>query len=96
MNDHLKINLLIADINYPLTIRPEEEERIRKAAKQVNDCINRYRQHYKNLSLGQTVPMVAFHFALNNLQTEERNDTEGYDRKIMELTRIVEELIEEP
>jgi cell division protein ZapA len=94
MNDEIKINLHIADINYPLTIHPQEEERIRKAAKQVNDCINRYRQHYTKLPIGQVVPMVAFHFALQCLQEEERNDTDGYDRKIMDLTQLMEKQIE--
>ncbi|MDR0894283.1 MAG: cell division protein ZapA [Prevotellaceae bacterium] len=91
MNDTLKINLQIANMSYPLTIHPEEEEDIRKAAKQVNDCIIKYQEHYVDLPVGQVVPMVAFHFALKNLQNEKRNDTEGYDRKIVELTQMIEE-----
>ena len=46
MNDKIKINLQIADSNYPLTINREEEEMVREAAKQVNIRLNAYREYY--------------------------------------------------
>ena len=49
MNDKIKINLQIADSNYPLTINREEEQMVREAAKQVNIRLNKYREVYKNL-----------------------------------------------
>ncbi len=48
MNDKIKINLQIADSNYPLTINREEEQMVREAAKQVNVRLNKYREVYKN------------------------------------------------
>ena len=47
MNDKIKINLQIADSNYPLTINREEEQMVREAAKQVNVRLNKYREVYK-------------------------------------------------
>mgnify|MGYP000556235061 CR=1 FL=1 len=47
MNDKIKINLQIADSNYPLTINREEEQTVREAAKQVNIRLNKYREVYK-------------------------------------------------
>ena len=44
MNDKIKINLQIADSNYPLTINREEEQMVREAAKQVNIRLNKYRE----------------------------------------------------
>ena len=44
MNDKIKINLQIADSNYPLTINREEEQMVREAAKQVNVRLNKYRE----------------------------------------------------
>ena len=41
MNDKKKINLQIADSNYPLTINREEEQMVREAAKQVNVRLNK-------------------------------------------------------
>ena len=47
MNDKIKINLQIADTNYPLQINMEEEELVREATKQVNMRLNTYQSHYK-------------------------------------------------
>ena len=59
MNDKIKINLQIADSNYPLTINREEEQMVREAAKQVNIRLNKYREVYKNLEPEKIIAMVA-------------------------------------
>ena len=78
MNDKIKINLQIADSNYPLTINREEEEMVREAAKQVNIRLNAYREYYKNLEPEKIIAMVAYHFSLEKLQLMKRNDTTPY------------------
>ena len=75
MNDKIKINLQIADSNYPLTINREEEEMVREAAKQVNIRLNAYREYYKNLEPEKIIAMVAYQFSLEKLQLMQRNDT---------------------
>ena len=57
MNDKIKINLQIADSNYPLTINREEEQTVREAAKQVNIRLNKYREVYKNLEPEKIIAM---------------------------------------
>ena len=69
MNDKIKINLQIADSNYPLTINREEEQTVREAAKQVNIRLNKYREVYKNLEPEKIIAMVAYQFSL---RSEER------------------------
>ncbi len=91
MNDKIKINLQIADSNYPLTINREEEEMVRKAAKQVNIMINKYREVYKNLEPEKIIAMVAYQFSLEKLQLLERNDTAPYTEKVKELTELLED-----
>lgn len=91
MNDKIKINLLIADSYYPLTINREEEESIREAAKQVNIRLNTYREHYKNLAPEKILAMVAYQFSLENLTMVQKNDTQPYTAKIEELTKMLEE-----
>ena len=44
MNDKIKINQQIAGFTYRLIISREDEEMVRKAAKQVNTWINTYRE----------------------------------------------------
>lgn len=91
MNDKIKINLQIADSNYPLTINRKEEEVVREAAKQVNIKLNAYREYYKNVEPEKIIAMVAYQFSLEKLQLLQRNDTSPYTAKIEELTKLLEE-----
>ena len=91
MNDKLKINLQIADSNYPLTINRQEEEMVREAAKQVNIRLNAYREYYKNLEPEKIIAMVAYQFSLEKLQLMQRNDTTPYTEKVKELTELLED-----
>ncbi|MBR3626635.1 MAG: cell division protein ZapA [Bacteroidaceae bacterium] len=94
MDDKIRINLQMADTTLPLTIRREEEETVRKAAKQVDNLLNAYRDRYKsNITERTALVMVAYQLALSNLQKEVRNDTEPYTTKIKELTNLLEEYI---
>ena len=87
MNDKIKINLQMAGASYPLTINREDEEMVREAAKQVDIRLNAYREHYQNVSLERIIAMVAYQFALENLQLKDRNDTEPYTAKIKALQK---------
>ena len=95
MNDKIKINLQIADSNYPLTINREEEEMVREAAKQVNIRLNAYREYYKNLEPEKIIAMVAYQFSLEKLQLMQRNDTTPYTEKVKELTELLEDYFKE-
>ena len=56
MNDKIKINLQIADSNYPLTINREEEQMVREAAKQVNIRLNFFFQPLRIVVHRQLLP----------------------------------------
>lgn len=91
MSDKIKINLRIADSNYPLPINREEEEIVREAAKQVNIRLNKYREVYKNLEPEKIIAMVAYQFSLEKLQLLQRNYTAPYTEKVKELTELLED-----
>lgn len=91
MNDKIKINLQIADSNYPLTINRDDEQIMREAAKQVNIRLNAYREYYPNTTPEKVIAMVAYQFALENLKLSQKNDTQPYTAKIEELTELLEE-----
>ena len=47
MSDNLiNINIVIADRPYPLRIKPEEEERVRNAAKEINTRVKQFQNQY--------------------------------------------------
>lgn len=93
MNDKIKINLQMAGTSYPITIEREEEEIVRKAAKQVDNRVIAYLKHYQEMPKERILAMVAYQFALENLQMKGRNDTEPYTTKIKELTEELEAYI---
>lgn len=47
MSDELiNINVVIADRPYPLRIKPEEEEKVRAAAKEINNKVKQFQGQY--------------------------------------------------
>ncbi len=45
MDDMMKIHLLIDNERYPMTIRREDEQLYRDAAKQIDNKLNKYRSY---------------------------------------------------
>ncbi|MBP2832789.1 cell division protein ZapA [Aquimarina sp. U1-2] len=63
MADKLKIKLSIADRVYPLTINPEQEEGLRKAAKKIEVMIKQFEQSYAVRDKQDVLAMCALQFA---------------------------------
>ncbi len=72
--DELSIKVSIANRQYPLKIRREDEERVRKAAKLLNDRIKEYESQYSATDKLDIVTMCAMQFASELVNTQE--DTE--------------------
>lgn len=45
-NELININIIIADRPYPLKVKPEEEERIRNAAREINSRVKQFQTQY--------------------------------------------------
>lgn len=95
MDDKIKINLNMAGAFFPTTIDRKDEQMVRNAAKQVDIRLVAYREHYQNVPVERLLAMVAYDFALENLQMKDRNDTAPYARKIKELTALLESYFRE-
>ena len=50
MDDMMKIHLLIDNERYPMTIRREDEQLYRNAAKQIDNKLNKYRSRFPDFS----------------------------------------------
>lgn len=75
MADKLKIKLTIADRVYPLTINPDQEEGLRKAAKKIETMIKQFEQSYAVRDKQDVLAMCALQFAA---QVEQKTiDKEG-------------------
>ena len=69
MSNRLKIKISIADRVYPMTILPEQEEGLRKAAKKIEGMIKQFEQSYAVRDKQDVLAMCALQFAA---QTEQK------------------------
>ena len=63
MTDLLKIKVNLADRVYPLTIRRDEEENIRKAAKSIDAILHKYEDGYAVRDKQDLLAMCALQLA---------------------------------
>jgi cell division protein ZapA len=84
MEEKLSIRVNVADRYYPLKIDRNDEEKIRKAAKLINEKVIQYRQKYNDKDLQDFLAMAALQFVIKMLESENR----------FEVAPIVDELNE--
>lgn len=63
MEDTLKIKVNIANRTYPLTIKRQEEERLRKAVTQINESVKRFEERYAVQDKQDVLAMCALQMA---------------------------------
>ncbi len=89
MDNEFTINVSICDRSYPIRINRNDEEKIRKAAKKINDTVSQYRQVYSNKDGQDFLAMVALQFATRVVESEEHFEVQPV---IEELGKLDEQL----
>ena len=84
MAEKLKIKLSIADRVYPLTINPDQEEGLRKAAKKIETMIKQFEQSYAVRDKQDVLAMCALQFAAQ----VEQKVIDKEDNMIMVVNRL--------
>ena len=76
------INVKIAERFYPLKIdKEEDEERIRKAARLIDDRLFQYKQRYSDKDIQDFLAIAALQFAVKTIELEAKtSSTEQADR----------------
>ncbi|HBR53768.1 MAG TPA: cell division protein ZapA [Flavobacteriaceae bacterium] len=93
MSNPLKIKLSIADRVYPLTIAPEQEEGLRKAAKKIEEMIKRFEKSYAVRDKQDVLAMCALQFATQVEQKEIDKDTDT--QQVEEQLQALNDLLQE-
>ncbi len=93
MSEKQSININIAERYYPLTVDRKDEERIRKAAKIINDKILQYKQIYKDKDIQDFLAMVTLQFTTKYLESEELLDENPVAEKIKNINEELEEFL---
>ncbi len=91
MSEQLKIKLSIANRVYPLTIAPEQEEGLRKAAKKIETMISQFEQNYSVRDKQDVLAMCALQFAS---QLEQKSiDKENVNEEVQNKLSALDELL---
>ena len=94
VDDKLSIRVNVADRFYPLRIERNEEERIRKAAKMINDKVLQYKQHYSDKDPQDFLGMAALQFVNKLLELEEKRDVSPIIEMARELDQYLSDILE--
>ena len=93
MDDKLSIKVNIAEQYYPLKVNRDEEERIRKAAKLINDKLLQYKQTYSEKDMKDFLAMVSLHYATRFLELEEKMNEIPIKEELANMNEEIEEYL---
>ena len=80
MDEKLSIKVNLVDRYYPLKIDRKDEEKIRKAARLINERVVQYKQKYADKDNQDFLAMAALQFVIKNIESEEvLNDQSIFD-----------------
>ena len=93
MSNQLKIKLSVADRVYPLTINPDKEEGLRKAAKKIEEMIKRFEQNYAVRDKQDVLAMCALQFAaqVEQQSIDKDTDLEAIENKLASLNNLLQD-----
>ena len=69
--DKLSIRVNIADRYYPLKIERSDEEKIRKAAKMINEKVLQYKQRYTDKDTQDFLAMAALQYVIKVIEHDD-------------------------
>lgn len=95
MEEKLSIRVNIADRYYPLKIEREDEEKIRKAAKMINDKVFQYKTKYADKDIQDFLAMAALQFVIKLSEMEGKDENTDLFARIQKISESLDELVNE-
>jgi cell division protein ZapA len=92
-DDMLSIKVQVAERFYPLKIKRQDEEKIRKAARLINDKVLQYKQRYTDKDTQDFMAMAALQFVINLLDCEQQQNVVSLEKELGVLTSELDELL---
>jgi cell division protein ZapA (FtsZ GTPase activity inhibitor) len=93
MEDMLSIKVQIAERFYPLKIKRQDEEKIRKASKLINDKVLQYKQRYTDKDTQDFMAMAALQFVINLIDCEQQQNVVSLEEELGSLSSELDELL---
>ena len=74
MEEKLSIKVNVADRYYPLKIDRKDEEKIRTAARMINEKVLQYKQRYADKDTQDFLAMAALQYVIKYIEDERQRD----------------------
>ncbi len=94
MDSKFHIKLQIVGRYYPLVIERKDEERLRKAAKLINEKVAQYKQRYKDKDVQDFLAMTSLQFVLKELDLNEQIENQPVLSAIRDLADELEDFVQ--
>jgi cell division protein ZapA len=86
MDDKLSIKVNLAERYYPLKIDRDDEEKIRRAARLINEKVLQYKQKYADKDTQDFLAMAALQFVIKVMESEDQMDLTPFEEKVKEIS----------
>jgi cell division protein ZapA len=94
MDDKLSIRVNVADRYYPLKVERENEEKIRKAARMINEKVLQYKQRYTDKDVQDFLAMAALQYVIKLTEQEEKLENDYVPEAINELINKIDSVLD--
>ena len=94
MENLITVNILIADRNYRLRVKPEDEEKLRKTVKLINEKIIEFKTNFAGKDMQDYIAMVLIWLATEETPPIAMNlDPEEITLKLKNLQKMIEQAL---
>jgi cell division protein ZapA (FtsZ GTPase activity inhibitor) len=93
MDEKLSIKVNLAERYYPLKIDRDDEEKIRRAARLINEKVLQYKQKYADKDTQDFLAMAALQFVIKVMETENQMDMTPFEEKVKEISEQMGEFL---
>jgi cell division protein ZapA (FtsZ GTPase activity inhibitor) len=93
MDDKLSIRVNVADRYYPLKVERENEEKIRKAARMINEKVLQYKQRYTDKDVQDFLAMAALQYVIKLTEEEEKLENDYLPEALNELIQKIDSVL---
>ena len=93
VDEQLSIKVQIAERFYPLKIKRKDEEKIRKAARLINDKVLQYKQRYTDKDAQDFIAMAALQFVISLLDCEQQQNVVSLEEELEGLSSELDEIL---
>ncbi|MCG8411261.1 MAG: cell division protein ZapA [Bacteroidales bacterium] len=95
MEEKLSIRVNVADRYYPLKIDRKDEEKIRKAAKMINEKVLQYKQRYSDKDTQDFLAMAALQYVIKVIESNMNLETSNVIEELKELNNEIDEFLKD-